>query len=465
MCFYLFYHLRLFFVFLIGISNVKSGSYPAHDSDGIVFIANGSMQYYTNVHQVIYEMDATTLFSFVDLIVNIFGLLSAANQMYSEKFRCKRMWSNRDFDPLSLKLDLIDRRKNKDHKLAPRYFEDNEPFIKYKIISEKFNVMDDDLMHDLYNIHKKLDNITYSPKAQYSVYGPKPVLTKFLQHAYDVSTKAAKKYQPILFMLDRMNVTDLVEYDNQYLSLIAEMQDKPNNTFLYNPVTIYDSMKVINIKTTVYVIANIYITEPTIYYVHILHSLMVTHLYSTLTTFLKKPGDIFCINRHNDEFFYMSWKQNSKCFIEKKQKLCPLNPKLRNIPREKDCVASIYCRELDPVICSKDLMYSRHTQKTSFERLDSNAWYHYIRTYGYLSVFCEHTPYEQYITGTGLILLNDGCNAIFEEDGSEEPFTLFADSSKETQFYRHLLSYDYEKEYDDMLHRMKISKNLAQKAH
>lgn len=445
---------------------MHSYDYHTSDSDGIVLIKNGTMKYFTNVQQVIYEMDATILFDFVDLIVNTFSLLSAANQMYSEKFRCERMWSNRDFDIMyDYKLDYIDTRRNHKHVKTDHYFKNTEKYLKFKVISQRFNVVNDDLMHDLYNIHKKLNNITYSLKSEYSLYGRKPSLTKFLQNAYDVSINALNKYSPVLMKLYRMNVTDLVEYDSQFVTLIYDMQRRLNNKFVYDPVKIFENFEVINDKTMIYVISNIYLTTRDTYMIYIVHSLMIRHPRSSLTTFLNIPGDILCDNlKYKGNYFYMSWEESNKCIEERGQKICPVNPVLKDSEKERDCIYSIHKKEFDIKKCSKDLMYSQYIQKTSFKRLDSNAWYYYIHSSGIFHMICGLENIQKVLIQTGLILLDDHCIAWFEERGQED-VKLKKDLSKETEFDYQLMSFSNSREYKDMLLKKNVFKRIDSKAY
>lgn len=459
------------FVTLIGISKVNSFVYEETDADGIVLVPNGTIKYFTNVHQVIYEMDTTTINDFNVLIQRTFDLLSVANQLYANQFQCQKLWNNEVLEKAyGSRLKSIDCRKNCPHWKADMYFKGNEKYLKFEIKSEIFNVIDEDVMHELYKNHKKLRNITHPDihkvgrygrpndlkrLLQYELYGRHEELRKFLMKAYKVSMDAVEKYKPILLMLQKMDKNEWVKYDSEFLSLINDMQNKPDNTFVYDPVSIFENLQVIYVEKMHYVISNIYITNNNVYNTHIVNSLMVRHPRSTLTTSLKQPGDILCDSlKYNEDYFYMSWEQDSKCVMERGYKMCPVNPKLKNSVTEIDCIYSLHRGKFDIDLCSKDLRFSKYIQETTFQQLDSNVWYFYIHTHGFLNTICDRLVTHTYIRKTGLVMLNGGCHSFFTEKGQEKPIVyLITDYNMETNFTSNMISKSNGVKYKAMLEK------------
>lgn len=462
------------FVTLIGISKVNSFVLEKTDADGIVLVPNGTIKYFTNVHQVIYEMDTTTIYDFIDLIEKTFDLLSVANLQYENQFQCQQLWNDRTFQIADeAKLKYISCRKFCPAWKASKYFKNNGKYLKFKIKSDLFNVIDEDVMHELYKNHKQLLNITHPDLHKYDQFGPprelkrllqyeldgrQEELRKFLRKAFKVSMDAIYKYKPILLMLQRKNKTELVEYDIQFLSLIRDMQNRPDNTFVYDPVEIFEDLKVIYLGNMHYVITNVYITNNDVYNTHIVNSLMVRHTRSKLTTYLKQPGDILCDNlKNNGDYFYMSWEQASKCMMDKGHKICPVNPKLKNSVTEIDCIYSVHRNNFDIDLCSKELRFSKYLQETTFQKLDSNVWYYYINNYGILNTICGRESNYEYIRKTGLVIMEDGCQSDFTEIGQQKPMIyLITDHKKETNFTYRMFSEINNVKYNTMLEKNNI---------
>ena len=434
---------------------MNSQVYHRTDADGIVLVPHDHIKYYTNIHQVIYELDATTLHDFIFYIGSTFDKLDRAKDLYSEKYKCEGLWNDRIFDlAFGSYMHRIFPRRHKDHEDHDKYFKDSEKYEKFVIKLDTFQVMDEDVMHELYKNHKKLFGIT---KVRGEIDGLRADITPILLEAYNVSTNAARKYKSILVKLNEMNITDLIKYDDQFLSLIDEMQNKPNNTFVYDPKEIFKDFKVLFKGAKLYIISNIYITNNKLYSTRIVNSLLVRHPFTDLTTYLKIPGDILC-DRYNEDYFYMTWEQDAKCFMRNGKKLCPLNPELKNSVTEKDCIYSLHRNKFDVDLCSKDLMYSKYVQETSFKRLDSSVWYYYIHSDGYLRIKCDYKITTKHITATGVIMLDDNCRAWFEEDGQTN-FFLLRSIDKKTDFAYYMISADHDAKYKEML----VKKNLFER--